>query len=173
MHLGSRDDEEQGRVRTVVWSDGSETDVRALVVASVVSAICVSSIVCAVELRGLPHVVALLLAVLSGLCAALTIVPMLLVFGGIFVVKGMLAEYPSVAQRVSWVVAAVLLGALLGSDAYSVGVPGLLTGPIFIAAIVAGLRAGPALSARARRRALELSGVAAVTALGVGLRIFL
>jgi hypothetical protein len=129
--------------------------------------------VCAVVLHGLPQVVAVVLAVLSGLAAAMMVIPLLLIFGGVFIVKGMVAKEPSTVQRVSWVVAAALLGALLGSDAYSVGMPGLLTGPILFAAVLAVLRAGPGISSRARRRAVELTGVVAVTALGVSLTIFL
>jgi hypothetical protein len=173
MHPGTREDEDQGRRRTVVWSDGSETDLGVLVVATVASLLLGVSVVCAVVLHGLPQVVAAVLAVLSGLVAAMMVIPLLLIFGGVFIVKGMVAEEPSIAQRASWVVAAALLGALLGSDAYSVGMPGLLTGPILFAAVLAVLHARPGVSTRARRRALELTGVVAVTALGASLTIFL
>ena len=65
------------------------------------------------------------------------------------------------------------LGAVLGTDTYAVGVPGLLTGPIVIAVAVIALRAAPSLSPRTRRQALELSVIVAVGAVAVGLTIFL
>jgi hypothetical protein len=49
------------------------------------------------------------------------------------------------------------LGALLGTDTYMIGLPGLLTGPLVLAAVVALLRAGPryARPATTRPQALE------------------
>ena len=173
MRLGTRDDADQGRTRTVVWTDGSETDLSALIVASVAAVVFAASVVCAVNLRGIPHVVAVVAAVVSGIYAALMVVPLLLIFGGVFVVKGLMARRPSASQRASWVVAAAVLGALLGVDTYAVGLPGLLTGPIVIAVAVVVLGAAPSLSRRARKRTIELSAVVAVAALAVGLTIFL
>lgn len=99
MHLRTREDEDRGPTRTIVWSDASESDLAGVLAAMVAATSCVASIVFAVELHGPPH------------------------------------------------------GALVGSDTYSVGVPGLLTGPLLIAVVIAVLRASPMSSPRAHRRA--------------------
>jgi hypothetical protein len=70
-------------------------------------------------------------------------------------------------------VSTAALGALLGTDTYMIGPPGLLTGPLVLTAVVAPLQAGPGLSARARQRLLALSSIVAAAALVVSLTIFL
>lgn len=121
MHLGTRDDEGQGPTRTVVWANGGETDLSPLMVMALASTICIASSVCAISPRGVPQVIVVVLAVLSGLDAAVMIVPTALVFGGIFVAKGLVAKRASFPQRASRVAAAALLGAILGSDASWMG----------------------------------------------------
>lgn len=173
MHLGTRHDEDRGRTRTVVWTDASQTDLGVLILASVAAVVLAASVLCAVELRGIPRVLAVVVAVVSGTYAAVMILPLLLIFGGVFVVKGLSARSPSAGQRASWVVAAAALGAALGADTYAVGLPGLLTGPIVIAIVAGALGAAPSLSRRNRRRTIELSAIVAAVAFGVGLTIFL
>lgn len=171
MHLGSRHDEDQGATRTVVWNDDSETDLGVLLVALAAAALFAASLVCAIELRGAARVVAVVASVVSGAYAAVLILPLLCVLAISVLVK--LARGSAAGQRLSWAVAAVALGAVLGTDTYAVGVPGLLTGPIVIAVAVIELRAAPSLSPRTRRQAVELSVIVAVVAVAVGLTIFL
>ena len=118
------------------------------------------------------HVLAVVLAVLSGLYAAAMILSAL-VFGGLFVLVTALLDdrAPKAVREGVWVVVAVLVGALIGADTYSVGVPGLLSGPILIALVPMALRATPSLSRRGRRLLAALGALAGVTALGVGLTI--
>jgi hypothetical protein len=157
----------------VVWADGAQTDLGVLAAATAALASCAAGIVAAMQLHGLLRAAAVGVAVLAGAYAAVMIVPVLVVLGGIYLVMGMAAQRPSTAQRISSVVAAALIGGLLGADAYAVGVPGVLTGPILLAAGIMALPMLPTLSARARGRVLGLSSVAAVAALVVSLTIFL
>jgi hypothetical protein len=135
----------------------------------VASAICAASIVGAIELRGVPRVAATVLAVLTGLYLAWCFVMGVLLLGVISV----LARKPSVVQRAARVLIATAIGALAGTDTYSVGVGGLLDGPVLIMLVVVVLRTAPDVSPRARRIGLEMSVIAAIAALAVGLTIFL
>jgi hypothetical protein len=173
MHLGVREDKDQGRTRTVVWSDGSETDLGYFVALAVAASVLLAAVLGTIEFRGVPHVVSLVVAIVAGVVTALLLVPFLLVLGGFFVVKGLLARQPTAAQRASWVVVAAGFGGLVGLDAYGVGVSGLLTGPLLLAAGVAAAHTAPRMSARARTRVRLMSAVAAVAALAAGLTIFL
>jgi hypothetical protein len=50
-------------------------------------------------MQGLPQIVAIVLAVLSGLVAAMMVIPMMLIFGGVFIVKSLAASQPSTAEQ--------------------------------------------------------------------------
>lgn len=172
MHLGVRHDEERGPTRTVVWAGGAESDLSAIAVAAAMSVVLVAATVAAFRFDGAARVAAIVIAVLAGLWLVAVTVPLLVIFGGVLLVKGLAAAEPSAAQRLSWILAPLLFGAVIGSDAYGIGVPGLLTGPALFAAVLLVVRAGPSLSRRARRRAVGLSAVVAASALAVGLTIF-
>jgi hypothetical protein len=144
-----------------------------LVLASVVLAMLAASATCAATFDGVARVVAIVVAVISGLYAAAMLIPLLLIFGAIFVAKGLLAKNPSNAQRASWGVAALLLGAVLGLGTYGVGAPGLLTGPLVIAAFIAVLGTRESISRRTRRRSLALALIVGVAALATGVTVFL
>jgi hypothetical protein len=81
MHLGRREDEDQGPTRVVVWSDDSQTDVGVLVAAAIAAIICIASIVAAISLGGIVQVIAIVLAILSGLYSAVIVIPLLVVRG--------------------------------------------------------------------------------------------
>lgn len=100
MHMESRHDADQGRRRTVVRIGDGDADLSVVIVASAAVVVFAASVVCAVELRGVPHVLAVVVAVVSGGCAALIIVPLVLFFAGMFVIKGLLARSPSASARV-------------------------------------------------------------------------
>lgn len=172
VHLVTRKRPRRGPTRAVVWAGGGQTDLGVVVAAAVAVVLCAVGIVAAIELRGLPRAFAGGLAVLAGAYAAVLIIPMLVIVGGVNLVKSMAAGRPSMGQRTSWVIAAALIGAMFGTDAYGVGLPGLLTGPILLAVAFVAAQMLPNLSPRARHRVLALSAVAALSAVLLGLTIF-
>lgn len=172
VHLGTRQETGGGRTRIVVWADGSQSDLGVVLAAAAAGAPCVGSVVVAAQGHGVPRELAIGLAALSGVYAALILVPLFVVRFGIYLGKGLVRAPASTTQRVSWVIVAVLVGAMLGTDVYGAGMPGLLTGPILFALVVIGLGAAPRMSTRARHRVLALSLVPAVSALLIGLTIF-
>lgn len=173
MRLETRYDEEQDPTRIVMWSENSESDLSSVVVGVCVLAVFICSIMGTVELRGIPHIVAIVLAVLSGIYVALTTIPILIFVWVIVAIEGAVAERPSMVQRGSWVAGAVLVGAVLGSDAYAEGFPSLMIGPALMLAAVAALPALKSVPSRIRRAIVKLTAITSITAVAVSLTIFL
>lgn len=96
--------------------------------------------------------------------------PMLALLLGVISV---LERKPSVVQHAARVLIAAGFGALLGTGVYSDGVQDLLAGPAVILLVPAIFRTIPHVSLRGHRIALEMSIIAGITAVGVGLTIFL
>jgi hypothetical protein len=173
MRLETRYNEKQDPTRIIIWSENSESDLSSVVVGVCVLAMFICSIVCTVELHGIPHIVALVFAVLSGIYVALMTIPILIFVWVIVAIEGAVAERPSIVQRGSWVAGAVLVGAVLGSDAYAEGFPSLMIGPALMLAAVAALPALKSVPSRIRRAIVKLVTITSITAVAVGLTIFL
>ena len=173
MRMDTRYDEDLGPTRIIMWSENSESDLSSVVVGVCALALFIGSIMCAVELHGIPHTVAIVIAVLSGIYVALMTIPILLFTWAVVAIEGAVAEKPSLVQRASWVAGAVLIGAVLGSDAYAEGFPSLLIGPGLMLAAVAALPALNAVPPRLRRAFVKLTAITAISAVAVGLTIFL
>jgi hypothetical protein len=88
-------------------------------------------------------------------------------------VTGTFREHPSTVQRVTWLVAALAAGAVLGTATYIGGPPGLVAGPVvFIGALIA-VRALPFDRAYVNHRIITVAAVVGVVSLAVGSTIFL
>lgn len=155
--------------RRTAGRPGCESGPLVLLGLLVVSAICAGSVVGAIEFHGVPRVVAIVFAIVSGLYLAWWIVMALLAL----TFFSMLEPKPSVAGRSARVLIAAGIGALFGTDTYADGVQGLLAGPTLILLVLAAVHAAPDISPRARRIAREMSIIAGVAAIGVGITIFL
>lgn len=173
MRLGTRYDEDQGPTRIIMWSENTESDLSSAVFGVCVLAVFLCSIVCTVELHGIPHTVAIVFAVVSGIYVALIVIPILLFVWAIAAIKGIVAEKPSILQRASWMAGAILVGTVLGSDTYAEGFPSLLIGPALMLAAVAALPVLNSVPPRIRRAFLKLTAITSITAVAVGLTIFL
>lgn len=87
MRLGSREDEDQGPTRVVIWSDGSETDLGVIGVALGATCICIAGIVVATNYDGIVRLIGVVAAVIAGLYALVILVPLLVVLGIVRLVK--------------------------------------------------------------------------------------
>lgn len=81
MRLGSREDEDQGPTRVVIWSDGSETDLAVIGVVLLATCICIAGIVLATDCDGIVRLVGVVAAIVAGLYALVILVPLLLFVG--------------------------------------------------------------------------------------------
>lgn len=173
MRLGTRYDEDQGPTRIIMWSENSESDLSSVVAGLCFLVVFVCSIVCAVELHGMPRIVAVVLAVLSGIYVAMMTIPILIFVWVMAAIKGVVADNPSMLLRGSLAADAVLVGAVMGADTYAEGFPGLLIGPALMFGAVAVLPTLKSVPPRIRRGFIELTAITTVTAVAVGLTIFL
>lgn len=81
MRLGSREDEDQGPTRVVIWSDGGETDLGVVGVVLIATCICIAGIVVAINCDGIVRLIGVVGAVVAGLYALVILVPLLVVVG--------------------------------------------------------------------------------------------
>jgi lysylphosphatidylglycerol synthetase-like protein (DUF2156 family) len=147
--------------------EGSIWVLVAIVGAGVV--VCVAAALTASRTHGSAHGVALVVAVGAGLFVAAIVVPLAAFVRGMFVLATICGDHPSWVRLTMWFTLAAVVGGLLGTDVYSVGLPGLLTGPALFAAAVALARSS---MPHARRRSAQLIATAAAGALAVGLTVF-
>lgn len=121
----------------------------------------------------MPRIVAVVLAVLSGIYVAMMTIPILIFVWVMAAIKGVVADNPSMLLRGSLAAGAVLVGAVMGADTYAEGFPGLLIGPALMFGAVAVLPTLKSVPPRIRRGFIELTAITTVTAVAVGLTIFL
>jgi hypothetical protein len=81
--------------------------------------------------------------------------------------------HPSLTQRLVWLLAATLFGAIVGSGTYSVGPVGLLAGPLLCAIVAAVLKAQGFDRVYMNHRLIWFLAIAAAVSIPVGLTIFL